>query len=102
MATDLLAEVDRAAADLSPELQVVWLRFRGCALGYAWLDASGGCVPTIRLFKFFESSKMMADLYWFAPGAGGHCTATVDGTADEVARGITEWFRDRMRDEARP
>ena len=82
----LITEIDRAVLELPEDLQVIWMRFRYCAIGAPMHG------PAIFLFSQ-NITVCGANLYRHT----NDTRTRVSGTALGVARQITEFFRDKTQ-----
>lgn len=95
MSADALAELDRAAAELPVELQIIWMRIRGSIVG----PGSPHPILGVRLTKpLAPTGRVWMDLYHPATnergGRPGRCTSA--DPAWLAVQQITEWFRERL------
>lgn len=84
--TDVLAALDRASVELSPELQVFWMRFRGCV----FVDTGDLSTPTPFVVVGWNSHTDRELLA--ACGYGKEIWQKFEGPALEMVRFLTEFF----------
>lgn len=94
---NLITEIDRAVLELPEDLQIIWMRFRPLVVVQEferYPSAIG-----VRISKSWgNETYIRADIYHPSTNSPeGWSSVFVDDTALDVAKGITEFFRDRTQ-----